>query len=186
MKIKRKTVLNIVFLLFVLSFFVTPLGNYSKVLLNRIFTFSPKIANEKGRDQITDYDWKLKDAEWRFFNFKRSKGKVVFINFWASWELPCEVELQSIQNLYDKYYDRVDFYIITDEEREPAEAFMEKHGFTFPVTYLIIGEKHPVESTRPMNSYLIDRDGAIVIRKKGIADWDNAKIYDLLESLLKG
>ncbi|MEA1786229.1 TlpA disulfide reductase family protein [Arenibacter sp. GZD96] len=184
MKIRRKTVLNIILFAFILSFFVTPLGNYAKLVLNKILTFSPKIEHEKGRQQITDYDWKLKDADWRFFNFKKSKGRVVFLNFWATWELPCQIELQSIQNLYDKYHDRVDFYIITDEEREPVEAFMAQHGFTFPVTYLIIGEKHPLETTRPMNSYLLDKDGTIVIQKKGIADWDNTKVYELLDKML--
>jgi len=61
-----------------------------------------------------------------FFNFKQSKGKVVFVNFWASWVLPCEAELQSIQKFYDAYKGDVDFYIITNEEREPVEAFMQQ------------------------------------------------------------
>ncbi len=185
MKTSRKTILNIILFAFILSFFVTPLGNYAKVLLNKVFSFSPSITQEVNRNKIADYDWKLKDAQWNFFNFSRSKGKVVFVNFWASWELPCEVELQSIQELYDKYKDKVDFYIITDEEREPAETFIGEHGFTFPVTYLIIDEKHPFENTRPLNSYLLDKKGNIVIRKKGIADWDNAKIHGLLDTLIK-
>ncbi len=185
MKITKKTALNVLLFAFILSFFVTPLGDYSKVLLNKIFSFSPSVTKEVGRNSIADYDWKLKDANWDFFNFKKSKGKVVFINFWASWELPCEVELQSIQKLYDLYKDRVDFYIITDEQREPAEAYIEEHGFTFPVTYLIIEEEHPFKSTRPLNSYLLDKKGNIVIQNKGIADWDNSKIYRLLDRLLE-
>jgi thiol-disulfide isomerase/thioredoxin len=185
MKTRKKTVLNILLFLFIISFFVTPLGDYCKVLLNQIFSFSPAISKEAGRNQITDYDWKLKDEKWRFFNFKKSKGKVVFINFWASWELPCEVELQSIQNLYDQYKGKVDFYIITDEQREPAEEYVQKHGFTFPITYLIIEEEHPFEHTRPMNSYLLDKKGNIVIQRRGIADWDNDKIYSLLDRLIE-
>ena len=85
---------------------------HSKVLLNRIFSFSPSITEETNRNQITDYDWKLKDEDWNIFNFKKSKGRVVFINFWASWVLPCEAELQSIQGLYNQYKGKIDFYII--------------------------------------------------------------------------
>lgn len=184
MKITKKTVLNILLFAFIISFFVTPLGDYSKVFLNKIFSFSPTITEESDRNKIVDYDWKLKDANWDLFNFKQSKGKVVFVNFWASWVLPCEAELQSIQALYDKYQDKVDFYIITNEEREPVEAFMAKHNLTFPVTYLFIGEKMPLKDIKAPTSYLIDKQGNIVIKKEGIADWDNSKIYNLLDRLL--
>ncbi len=185
MKISKKTVLNILLIGFVVSFFVTPLGYYGKVWLNKLFSFSPAPTSEVNRSQITDYDWKLKDAEWNFFNFERSRGKVVFINLWASWRLPCVAELQSIQEFYNAYGDKIDFYIITNEERPPVEAFMEEHKFTFPVTYLIIGEKMPINPEEVPSSYLIDKNGAIVIHKeKGIADWDNGKIYDLVDSLL--
>ena len=70
MKIRRKTVLNIALMALILSFFVTPLGDYSKVLLNKWFSFSPEVTKEINRGQIKDYDWKLKDANWNFFNFE--------------------------------------------------------------------------------------------------------------------
>ena len=184
MKIIKKTILNILLFAFILSFFVTPLGDYSKVLLNKVFSFSPSITDEENRNKITDYDWRLKDENWDFFNFKQSKGKVVFVNFWASWVLPCEAELQSIQRFYDAYKGEVDFYIITNEEREPVEAFIQQQNLTFPVTYLFIGEKAAVPYLKAPSSYLIDKEGNIVIHKKGIADWDNTKIYNLVDKLL--
>nr|WP_299340095.1 TlpA disulfide reductase family protein [Allomuricauda sp.] len=184
MKINKKTILNIVLILFVLSFFVTPLGHYGKIFLNRLFSFSPDVIEESQREKITDYDWKLKDADWNFFNFEKSKGNVVFINLWASWRLPCEAELVSIQEMYDKYQGKVDFYIITNENRPPVEEFMEKHGFTFPVTYLIIGEKMPINPDEVPSSYLIDKSGNIVIYKQKIADWSNSKVYNVLDGLI--
>ncbi|NAY93308.1 redoxin domain-containing protein [Muricauda sp. JGD-17] len=184
MKINKKTALNIVLILFVLSFFVTPLGHYGKIALNRLFSFSPSVIDASERNQITDYDWKLKDADWNFFNFEKSQGNVVFINLWASWRLPCEAELASIQELYDQYKDKVDFYIITNENRPPVEAFMEKHGFTFPITYLIIGEKMPINVDEVPSSYLIDKNGNVVIHKEGIADWSSKKVYALLDDLI--
>jgi thiol-disulfide isomerase/thioredoxin len=182
---RRKTLLNILLILVVLSFFVTPLGYHGKILLNRIFSFSPEVEPPPEREMISDYNWKLKDADWEFINFERSRGRVVFINFWASWRLPSAAELRSIQNLYNRYGNEVDFYIITNEEQEPVLAFMEEEGFTFPVTYLIIGEKSPVETADPPRSYVIARDGSIVVRKEGIADWDNQKVFGLLDELLK-
>lgn len=184
MKISKKTILNIVLILVVLSFFVTPMGHYGKILLNRMFSFSPSLIEETERKEITDYDWKLKDSDWNFFNFERSRGNVVFINLWASWKLPSEAELGSVQELYDKYKGKMDFYIITNENRPPVEEFMEKHGFTFPVTYLIIGEKMPIDASKVPSSYLVDKSGNIVIHEEGIADWSTNKVYKLLDGLI--
>ena len=186
MAVKKKTVLNIILILFILSFFVTPLGHYGKLVLNRVFSFSPYIVDEPDRKQITDYNWRLKDAEWNFFNFEKSKGKVILINFWASWRLPSEAELQSIQDLYDQYKGEVDFYIITNENRPPVEEFMQKQKLSFPVTYLIVGDKSAVKvPEKPPYSYVIDKDGYVVIEQDGIADWNTAKVRDLLDQLLQ-
>lgn len=184
MKTRKKTWLNLLLIAFVLSFFVTPLGHYSKVLLMQLFAFSPEVIAEDRREQIDSYNWQLKDPQWALFNFNRSAGKVVIIDFWASWRLPCLPELKSLQALYDDYGDRVDFYLITDEEQAPVEAFMAENGFTFPVTYLIIGEKSPVAVEEPPRSYLIDKNGYVVVAQDGMADWDTAKVRALLDQLL--
>lgn len=184
MKLQKKTLLNILLIFFVLSFFVTPLGHYAKIGLMQLFSFSPKVVEVSRRQQLPFYDWTLKDADWEFFSFEKSRGRVVLIDFWASWRLPCLPELKEIQSLYEAYGDRVDFYIITDEERPPVEAFLEEHDFTFPVTYLILGTESPVDVEDPPRSYLIDRDGNIVIDQKGIADWDTKKVRQLLDELL--
>jgi len=110
MKVSKKTVLNVLLFAFILSFFVTDVGYYGKIWLNRIFSFSPPIIEKEEREQLANYNWQLKDAQWDFFSFERSKGKVIFINLWASWRLPCEAELRSVQQLYDLYEDKVDFY----------------------------------------------------------------------------
>jgi len=184
MKVKGKTILNIAIMVVILSFFVTPLGDYSKVMLNRIFSFSPTVTKEVNRENITDYNWRLKDENWDFFNFKESEGRVVFVNFWRSWKLPSHAELESIQKLYDAYKDKVDFYIITNEEKEPVEKFMQERNFTFPVTYSVVGDSSPLSGSNPPRSYLLDKEGNIIIQKEGVADWDNADMYKLLNSLL--
>ncbi|MGD1945858.1 MAG: TlpA family protein disulfide reductase [Croceivirga sp.] len=181
---RKKTLLNVLLILIVVSFFVTPLGYYGKLVLNRLFSFAHDVIPIEKRKQLANYDWKLKDANWDFFSFKKSKGNVAFINFWASWRLPSEAELSSIQALYDKYGNQIDFYIITDEEREPVEIFIEKQEFTFPLTYLIIGEPAPLKIGEPPYSYLIDKEGQIVIEKDGIADWNSSTVHETIDELL--
>lgn len=181
---KKKTLLNVLLILFIVSFFITPLGHYGKIFLNRLFAFSPDIIAEADQKQLSDYNWRLKDADWNFFSFEKSKGRVALINFWASWRLPCEAELAGIQALYDKYQGKIDFYIITDEDRPPVEEFMKKHEFDFPLTYLIIGDPAPIKIPKPPYSYLISKDGHIVIEQEGIADWDTSKVHRVIDDLL--
>ncbi len=184
MKFNRKTILNLLLFALVLAFFVTPLGHYGKIFLNRLFAFGPEVIAVEDRRQLKDYKWTLKDKDWNFFSFEEARGKVVFINFWASWRLPCEAELAEVQQLYQEFGDRVVFYIITDEEQDPAEAFMDKHGFTFPITYLIIGEQAPFEIPEPPASYVIDKEGRIAVFEQGISDWYNSGVKELLTDLL--
>lgn len=184
MAINKKTGLNILLIAFVLSFFVTPLGHYGKVFLNGLFSVSPDLIEKDSRQQLPLYQWRLKDAQWNYFNFEKSKDRVVFINFWASWRLPCEAELKDIQKLYDDYEGYVDFYIITNEERPPVEEFMKDKKFTFPVTYQIIGEPSPLEILEPPASYIIDKNGYIVVKEDDNADWDNTEIRQLLDELI--
>jgi len=181
---KKQTIYTLFIIALVLSFFVTPLGYHSKVWLNSLFSFSPVEVVASERQTLSNYEWKLKDADWNFFNFNRSRGKVIFINFWASWHLPCAAELNDIQKLYDTYGEEVEFYIITNEERPPVEEFMAEKKFTFPVTYLIIGSPAPVETDVVPSSYIIDKKGMVVVRTDEIKDWDNKKVRELLDRLI--
>ena len=181
---KKQTVYTLLIIAIVLSFFVTPLGDYSKILLNRWLSTSPTIIKPENRGKIAHYDWRLKDKNWKFFNFQKSKGKVVFITFWASWHLPSKAQLKDIQYLYDKYKGKIDFYIITNEVREPVEEFMIKNGYTFPVTYEIVGDTSPLTLLKPPGSYIIDKNGFIAVHQNAISDWKNDKVDELLKDLL--
>jgi len=92
------------------------------------------------------------------------KGKVVLINFWASWCAPCQEELPELQKIYQKYQDR-GFEVIginIDKKQANAERLIQRFDLTFPIAL------DPDSSTireykgrsMPM-SYLIDRQGVI-------------------------
>ncbi|MFS4456308.1 TlpA family protein disulfide reductase [Maribacter sp. 2304DJ31-5] len=182
---KRQTLYTLLIIAFVLSFFVTPLGDFSKLVLNRWLATAPTIIKPENRGKIANYKWRLKDEDWNFFSFERSKGKVVFISFWTSWHLPSKAQLEDIQDLYDRYKGKMDFYIITNEERVPVELFMGKHDYTFPVTYEIVGDPSPLTLLKPPGSYVLDKDGFIAIHQNAITDWDNDMVYDLLDRLIE-
>ncbi|GLB52232.1 hypothetical protein NBRC110019_12710 [Neptunitalea chrysea] len=179
---KKKTFFNLVLILFILSFFVTPLGRESKIFLIRTFATSPDIMNPS--TQNIDFDWKLKEKDNTQFNFKKSKGKVVFVNFWSSWRLTSVAELKSVQALYDDYKDKVDFYIITNELPEPVDSLKQARGYTFKETYLIIGEKMPFDSEKIPSGYIIDKNGNLAASSQKGTDWNSKKVRTLLDKLL--
>ena len=182
---KKSSVYTLSIIVLFLSFFVTPLGDFSKELLNKLFAATPTVISAENRGKVLTYDWKLKRSDWSFFNFKEAEAKVVFINFWATWDLPSRAQLDDIQLLYNRYGEKMKFYIITNEEREMPEEMMERKGYTFPITYEIVGEQSPIKLLKEGGSYLLDKKGNIVVHQTAIADWDNKTVYDLIDSLLQ-
>lgn len=77
----------------------------------------------------------VKDESGQLINVSELKGKVVFINFWASWCPPCRAEFPSIQKFYDKYKgnDKVVFLTINlDDDPKAGKLYLEKEQFTIP------------------------------------------------------
>lgn len=181
---KKSTVYTLSIIVLVLSFFVTPLGDFSKELLNKMFATTPTVISTENRGKLLTYDWKLKRADWSYFNFKEAEGKVVFINFWATWNLPSRAQLDDIQSLYERYGANIEFYVITNEERELPEELMLRKGYAFPITYQIIGEPSPINLLKEGGSYILDSNGNIVVHQTAIADWDNDTIFALLDQLI--
>ncbi len=181
---KLKTVLNLSLILLVLSFFVTPLGYESKIILQQIFAASVDILPKNEQYKI-DFDWKLKDRNNAEFNFSQSEGKrPVFVYFWSSWRVTSVADLAGIQKLYNDYNGKVDFYIITNELPEPVEELMQRRGYDFKVTYLIIGEKMPFDPEKIPSGYIIDKQGFVRAKSERIARWNSDSVRELLNSLL--
>lgn len=181
---KKQTVYTLAVIVIVLSFFVTPLGDYSKILLNRLFSTAPMIIDNDKRAKISSYEWRLKNENWDFISFEKAKNKVVFVTFWRSWHLPSKAQLKDVQDLYDTYKDSVSFYIITNEEQEPVAEFMEKNGYTFPVTYEIVGDPSPLTLLKPPGSYVLDKKGGIAVHQTAISDWRNETVDTIFKKLI--
>jgi peroxiredoxin len=116
------------------------------------------------------------------------RGKVLLLNFWATWCKPCEDEMPAMENLY-RAIGSEDFELIAvsvDDDRQVVEDFVTRMGLTFPV--LLDPQKRVADayqSHRFPESYLIDREGLLVARYIGPREWDApaylARIRRLLE-----
>ena len=148
---------------------------------------NPGIEKDENQQQLhdLDYDWTLARSADEPFNFSDLRDKVVFLNFWATWCPPCVAELPEIQRAYDKYGDQVAFVLATNQEPAVVEAFMDKHGYKLPIFYL--GPKTPeaLNHRALPTTFIISKDGRIVTKKTGAANWDSKATYKIFEELLR-
>jgi thiol-disulfide isomerase/thioredoxin len=114
------------------------------------------------------------------------KGKVLFINFWATWCPPCIAEMSGINTLYTQLKDNPQVvFIMVDADNQPpkALAFMQQHGYSLPV-YGIAGTIPPAvyAGTLP-TTLIIDAKGRVAQQHEGIANYNTPAMKAFLASL---
>jgi len=149
-----------------------------------LISFSPSETSEEKREILQDYHWQLQALDSGGINFSQSKGKVVIVNFWATWCPPCVAEMPSFQRLYNEYGNQVHFYFVTSEEPEKVRRFLQKHSYSFPVYLQQYEAPNQLQSPVLPTTYVISRNGEIAISETGVADWNSKKTRDLIVRLL--
>lgn len=116
------------------------------------------------------------------------RGRVVLLNFWATWCPPCRAEMPSMEKLYQAYRDRglVILAISGDRtSRSTVEAFVQELGVTFPILLDPAGEVFAQYGVRGLpTSYLLDRRGRFVSAEAGARDWNGTAARRVVEALL--
>lgn len=116
------------------------------------------------------------------------KGKVVFVNFWATWCPPCKEEMPSIEALHRELRKNETFLMVTilyKDEGKAAVDYMQANGYTFPLftdNDGISAKRYGV--TGVPETYLIDKKGALRKRVIGPADWNSSEAKAYIYSLL--
>jgi thiol-disulfide isomerase/thioredoxin len=154
------------------------------IFVNKILSFSPSVTSEEERAQIASYAWVLEKYNKDRIEFSDHKGKVVLINFWATWCPPCIAEMPSFQKLYEDYKDRVDFFFVSNEDHQTVRNFMDRKNFTLPTYRPKSDIPEPLDDKTYPTTYLLDKQGNIVIEKVGSAAWDSERMRKTLDDLL--
>jgi peroxiredoxin len=134
-------------------------------------------------------DFALKDLDGHSVSLVSLRGKVVFLNFWATWCAPCLTEMPSMEKLYSAFADRSDFVILAvSQDAKGAtvvQPFVRKHGYHFEV--LLDPQSKVAESydvTGVPETFIIDRQGRIVAHHLGAFDWAREDVREALRELL--
>ena len=116
-------------------------------------------------------------------------GRVVVLNFWATWCAPCRVEMPSFEKLYRRYRSQgVTVLAVTiDKNATPQiKSFVDEYNLSFPV---LLDSKGEVERLYPSMTvpftYVIDRKGRVVARVDGAKNWESEETFEAIEYLLK-
>jgi thiol-disulfide isomerase/thioredoxin len=116
------------------------------------------------------------------------RGKVMVINFWASWCHECVDELPSLNTLYEKYKGRglIVLGIATDRKRDSVEPLLNRMRVTYPVLLNTVGASL-LKQYRIIglpSTVVIDKNGIIVERTVGRADFGSPGFTNKIESLI--
>jgi len=117
------------------------------------------------------------------------RGKVVFLNFWATWCPPCKEEMPSMELLYRRFKDRGLVVLALSVDAEGAQVvtpFVKEHKLTYPIGLdpkMTVAEKYGVRGLPA--SYLVNKKGNLVGLALGPRNWDSKAAHALIESLLK-
>ena len=131
-----------------------------------------------------EMQWSLVTLDGRRVTLGDYKGKVVFVNFWATWCPPCRAEMPGIEKLYKEYGDRVAFLMIAGDTPQKVKEYLAGNGYTFPVLIQSSAAPPALQSRSIPTTFIIDREGNIVLRHKGASKWNARKIRKLLDELL--
>jgi thiol-disulfide isomerase/thioredoxin len=125
----------------------------------------------------------LVNAENEPVNFESFKGKVVFVNNWATWCPPCVAEMPSIHELKNKLSDAdVVFVMVSfDEDTDRAISFMRKKQFDLGVYFP--GKEYPYVTSSIPATFILGRDGNIVWQREGMADYSSDEIVSQIKLL---
>jgi thiol-disulfide isomerase/thioredoxin len=133
-----------------------------------------------------DYNFSVINAEGQPISFKDLKGKVLFVNVWASWCPPCVAEMPTIETLYSAVSpnENIQFIMLSlDQEREKAVEFMESRKFTLPYHFPASPLPGIFRTPYLPTTYVVSKKGQVIYKKEGIADYSSPEFRDWLLEL---
>jgi len=132
-----------------------------------------------------DYAFTIKDLQGNKVSFDQFKGKVIFLNLWATWCGPCKAEMPGIQKLFSKLdNDSIEFVMLSldkDQTLSKVETYVKKNNYTFPI-YMpsgFLADQLQVPSIP--TTFVISKEGKVVLKEVGSRNYDTKKMVEFLK-----
>ncbi|MFY9588048.1 MAG: TlpA disulfide reductase family protein [Actinomycetota bacterium] len=122
------------------------------------------------------------------FRLADQRGKVVLVNFWATWCPPCLEEMPAMERLWRKHKDAGFVLVAVSVDTDPKKVvpFVTEHKLTFPIaldTKMSVAEKYGVRALP--SSFILGKDGGLAALALGPRHWDNKVSHRLVEAMVR-
>jgi thiol-disulfide isomerase/thioredoxin len=187
-------IITIVLVLFMLIMFFSPEVKGIVIQgLMKVGLFQPDLPENAGGNstpvqQAPDEQVTFTDVKGGTISLSDQKGKVVFMNFWATWCPPCIAEMPSINSLYSKYKDNKNVIFImvdVDGKIDASIAFMKKRKLNLPVYIPSSAIPQEYFSGSMPTTAILDKSGNIAFHHLGGADYGNPEVSAFIDKLAK-
>jgi len=148
-----------------------------------------KPDTSKGNKQVISTSLagiRFKDKTGKTLDLGNLKGKVVFLNFWATWCPPCLAEMPSIDKLYEKFKDDDNFVFIfvdADSDLLKAQKFMDRRKYRLPLYEVASEIPESIFKGSLPTTVVIDKQGRISYNEEGAANYNDAKFSTFMTQL---
>ncbi|MDX1761619.1 MAG: TlpA disulfide reductase family protein [Christiangramia sp.] len=184
MKLFKSQWSNIIFIVVILAMIIPQTRKPIQIFVNKLISFAPSVNDEEDREKIADYNWVLENVRGKRTEFSEFKDEVVIVNFWATWCPPCIAEMPSFQELYEDYQGKVTFLFVSNEQHATTDGFMKRKRFTLPSYKILTKAPEPMDGRTLPTTYVLAKDGSIVVDKVGSADWNSDSFRQTLDKLI--
>jgi peroxiredoxin len=149
----------------------------------------PKANQFKSQEGYMAPRFSLRNLKGNMEGLDDHLGKVIVVNFWATWCVPCVKEMPSFENLYRRYRSQGLTLLAVSLDKgdsSKVQEFADKHKLSFPI---LLDTKGVAEKLYPSFSipftYVIDKQGRVVARVDGAKNWESSETFEAVEHLLK-
>jgi peroxiredoxin len=122
------------------------------------------------------------------FSLADQRGKMVLVNFWATWCPPCLEEMPAMERLWQKHKDAGFVLVAVSVDADPKKVvpFVTEHKLTFPIAFdtkMSVAEKYGVRALP--SSFILAKDGMLAALALGPRHWDNKASHRLVETMVR-
>jgi thiol-disulfide isomerase/thioredoxin len=140
------------------------------------------------KQEAFDYNFVLRNTAGERIKFEQYKGKVIFLNIWATWCGPCRREMPTIQSLYEKMDSTGVEFVILSVDRDADEPkigrYIDQYKFSFPVYRPSGTLTEQLDVPGIPTTFVISKEGKIVSKEVGATNFDTPKFRKFLSELL--
>ena len=170
--------------------FSTRARTWAIVGLMSLGFYSPKIPVIKAGEKLMPAPAMIvQTIDGKTIDLQQQKGKVVFINFWATWCPPCRAEMPSVNAFYEKVKNNPNIVFLSvdvDNKLNNSSAFMKNRGYQIPVYGgNLDGLPGTLYSGSVPTTLVIDKRGLVVFHHTGQANYDSDKFIYFVLGLAK-